>query len=101
MRMTFEIESIEDAQNAIQMLHTFIAAHSTEAIVPPKRMAVVELDLSVRTNYCLSAEGISWVDELVKFAEWELLKVPNLGRKSVLEIKEVLDSRGLRLGMPK
>ena len=60
---------------------------------------VDELGLTARTNNCLKAENIHYTGELVQRTEAELLKTPNLGRKSLNELKEVLASRGLRLGM--
>ena len=60
---------------------------------------VDELELTVRSANCLKAENIYYIGELIQRTENELLKTPNLGRKSLNEIKEVLASRGLTLGM--
>jgi DNA-directed RNA polymerase subunit alpha len=60
---------------------------------------VDELELTVRSANCLKAENIYHIGDLVQRTENELLKTPNLGRKSLNEIKEVLESRGLKLGV--
>ena len=60
---------------------------------------VDELELTVRSANCLKAEDIYYIGDLIQRTENELLKTPNLGRKSLNEIKEVLASRGLTLGM--
>jgi DNA-directed RNA polymerase subunit alpha len=60
---------------------------------------VDELELTVRSANCLKAENIYYIGDLVQRTENELLKTPNLGRKSLNEIKEVLASRGLTLGV--
>ena len=60
---------------------------------------VDELALTVRSANCLKAENIYYIGDLIQRTENELLKTPNLGRKSLNEIKEVLASRGLTLGM--
>ena len=57
------------------------------------------LELTVRSANCLKAENIYYIGDLIQRTETELLKTPNLGRKSLNEIKEVLASRGLTLGM--
>jgi DNA-directed RNA polymerase subunit alpha len=59
---------------------------------------VDELELTVRSANCLKAENIYYIGDLIQRTENELLKTPNLGRKSLNEIKEVLASRGLTLG---
>jgi DNA-directed RNA polymerase subunit alpha len=60
---------------------------------------VDELELTVRSANCLKAEAIQYIGDLVRRSEQDLLKTPNLGRKSLSEIKEVLAARGLTLGM--
>jgi len=60
---------------------------------------VDDLELTVRSANCLKAETIYLVGDLVQHTEVELLKTPNLGKKSLIEIKEVLAARGLSLGM--
>ena len=60
---------------------------------------VDELELTVRSANCLKAENIYYIGDLIQRTENELLKTPNLGRKSMNEINEVLASRGLTLGM--
>jgi DNA-directed RNA polymerase subunit alpha len=60
---------------------------------------VDELELTVRSANCLKAEQIYYIGDLVQRTETELLKTPNLGKKSLTEIKEVLAQRELSLGM--
>jgi DNA-directed RNA polymerase subunit alpha len=60
---------------------------------------VDELELTVRSANCLKAENIHYIGDLVQKTEVELLRTPNLGKKSLTEIKEVLESHGLTLGM--
>jgi len=60
---------------------------------------VDELELTVRSANCLKAENIYYIGDLIQKTENELLKTPNLGKKSLTEIKDVLASRGLSLGM--
>jgi len=60
---------------------------------------VDDLELTVRSANCLKAENIYYIGDLIQRTETELLKTPKLGRKSLNEIKEVLASRGLTLGM--
>ena len=60
---------------------------------------VDELELSVRSANCLKNDNIIYIGDLVGKTEAEMLRTPNFGRKSLNEIKEVLSSMGLRLGM--
>lgn len=60
---------------------------------------VDDLELTVRSANCLKAEAVHYIGDLVQKTEVELLKTPNLGKKSLTEIKDVLASRGLSLGM--
>jgi DNA-directed RNA polymerase subunit alpha len=60
---------------------------------------VDDLELTVRSANCLKAENIYFIGDLIQRTEVELLKTPNLGKKSLTEIKDVLASKGLSLGM--
>lgn len=60
---------------------------------------VDDLELTVRSANCLKAEAIHYIGDLVQCTEIELLRTPNLGKKSLTEIKDVLASRGISLGM--
>src|SRR4030081_1975132 len=72
----------------------------TRILVDPILLRPVDdLELTVRSANCLKAENIYYIGDLIQRTETELLKTPNLGRKSLNEIKEVLASRGLTLGM--
>jgi DNA-directed RNA polymerase subunit alpha len=71
----------------------------TSLVDPILMRPVDDLELTVRSANCLKAENIYYIGDLIQRTETELLKTPNLGRKSLNEIKEVLASRGLTLGM--
>jgi len=71
----------------------------TPPVDPILLRPVDDLELTVRSANCLKAENIYYIGDLIQRTETELLKTPNLGRKSLNEIKEVLASRGLTLGM--
>ena len=71
----------------------------TTSVDPILLRPVDDLELTVRSANCLKAENIYYIGDLIQRTETELLKTPNLGRKSLNEIKEVLASRGLTLGM--
>ena len=71
---------------------------ATASFDPVLLKPVDDLELTVRSANCLKAENIHYIGDLVQRTETELLKTPNLGRKSLNEIKEVLSQRGLALG---
>ena len=71
-----------------------------EEVDPVLLRPVDDLELTVRSANCLKAENIYYIGDLVQRTETELLKTPNLGKKSLTEIKDVLASKGLSLGMP-
>jgi DNA-directed RNA polymerase subunit alpha len=71
-----------------------------EADVDPLLLRPVDdLELTVRSANCLKAENIYYIGDLIQRTEVELLKTPNLGKKSLTEIKDVLASHGLSLGV--
>ncbi len=70
-----------------------------EKIDPLLLRPVDDLELTVRSANCLKAENIYYIGDLIQRTEVELLKTPNLGKKSLTEIKDVLASRGLSLGV--
>ncbi len=75
-------------------------ASSPEPDIDPILLRPVDdLELTVRSANCLKAESIYYVGDLIQRTEVELLKTPNLGKKSLTEIKDVLAARGLSLGM--
>ncbi|MBU0603636.1 MAG: DNA-directed RNA polymerase subunit alpha [Gammaproteobacteria bacterium] len=76
-----------------------VEARKPAQIDPILLRPVDDLELTVRSANCLKAENIYYIGDLIQRTENELLKTPNLGRKSLNEIKEVLASRGLTLGM--
>ena len=75
------------------------APRSAQQFDPILLRPVDELELTVRSANCLKAENIYYIGDLIQRTEVELLKTPNLGKKSLTEIKDVLASRGLSLGM--
>lgn len=90
-----------------QQLMVFVEFQSTETneqelkpdeVDPVLLRPVDDLELTVRSANCLKAENIYYIGDLVQRSEVELLKTPNLGKKSLTEIKDVLASRGLSLG---
>ncbi len=70
-----------------------------ESIDPVLLRPVDDLELTVRSANCLKAENIFYIGDLIQRTEVELLKTPNLGRKSLTEIKDILALKGLSLGM--
>ena len=96
------------ARILVDQLSVFAALEGGEQVAEAGRGASVDpmllrpvddLELTVRSANCLKAESIYYIGDLIQRTENELLKTPNLGRKSLNEIKEVLASRGLTLGM--
>ncbi len=75
------------------------AEEITDEVDPILLRPVDDLELTVRSANCLKAENIYFIGDLIQRTEVELLKTPNLGKKSLTEIKEVLSSRGLSLGI--
>lgn len=73
--------------------------HGVPQVDPMLCLPVDDLELTVRSANCLKAESINYIGDLIQRTETELLKTPNLGRKSLNEIKDVLAARGLSLGM--
>ncbi len=111
-----ETDGTLDAEDAIKYASTILSDQLSSfvdftVIEPPKEeepeeqvdpallQAIDELDLTVRSANCLKAENIYYVGDLIQRSEMELLKTPNLGKKSLTEIKDVLASKGLSLGM--
>jgi len=83
-------------------LHSEIVPEATKAedeIDPILLRPVDDLELTVRSANCLKAEDIYYIGDLIQRTEVELLKTPNLGKKSLTEIKDVLATRGLSLGL--
>jgi len=102
-------EAIRTAATIMQdQLSTFVdlsgkeeveAASEEPEVDPVLLRPVDDLELTVRSANCLKAEQIYYIGDLIQRTEVELLKTPNLGKKSLTEIKDVLASRGLSLGM--
>ena len=83
-------------------LHSEIVPEASKAedeIDPILLRPVDDLELTVRSANCLKAEDIYYIGDLIQRTEVELLKTPNLGKKSLTEIKDVLATRGLSLGL--
>ncbi len=102
-------EAVKQAANILaDQLSVFVdfvarteeAEQNTSQTLDPVLMRPIdELELTVRSTNCLKAESILYVGDLVQRSEVELLKTPNLGKKSLTEIKEVLKVHNLSLGM--
>lgn len=102
-------EAIRISANILQrQLHSFVDMKFEESrsdhkerndFEPILLRPVDDLELTVRSANCLKAENIYYIGDLVQKTENELLKTPNLGKKSLTEIKDVLASRNLSLGM--
>ena len=86
-------------QNTVDPAALAAASNAAPQFDPILLRPVDELELTVRSANCLKAEAIQYIGDLVRRTEQDLLKTPNLGRKSLSEIKEVLAARGLTLGM--
>ncbi len=101
--------AVRRAANILQMqLASFVDLESTEVteaeivkstVDPILMQSIDDLELTVRSANCLKAENIYYIGDLVQRTEGDLLKTPNLGKKSLNEIKDVLAQRGLSLGM--
>ena len=102
-------EAIRRAATILQkQLSIFVNLEATEHDEPEKNSPEVDpillrpvddLELTVRSANCLKAENIYYIGDLIQRTEVELLKTPNLGKKSLTEIKDVLASYSLSLGM--
>ena len=102
-------EAIRCAATILQhQLNVFVDLHSEVIAEPEERedeidpillRPVDDLELTVRSANCLKAEDIYYIGDLIQRTEVELLKTPNLGKKSLTEIKDVLATRGLSLGL--
>ena len=82
-----------------KVLEEEVVEEKAPTVDPALLQAIDDLDLTVRSANCLKAENIYYVGDLIQRSEMELLKTPNLGKKSLTEIKDVLASKGLSLGM--
>lgn len=89
--VNFDVEAVEAEEAASEA--------EGEGLNESLYRCVDELDLSVRSANCLQNADIKYVGELVQRSEQEMLKTKNFGRKSLLEIKEILGGMGLSLGM--
>jgi DNA-directed RNA polymerase subunit alpha len=117
-KLTIELETngTIDPEEAIRIsasilqrqLHAFVDMRFEESLADKKEQnkfdpillrPVDDLELTVRSANCLKAENIFYIGDLVQKTENELLKTPNLGKKSLTEIKDVLAARSLSLGV--
>ena len=102
-------EAVRRAANILSnQISIFVDLKSPEAKAEEKKAPdmdplllrpVDDLELTVRSANCLKAENIFYIGDLIQRSEFELLKTPNLGKKSLTEIKDVLAQHGLSLGM--
>ncbi|MGA9333255.1 MAG: DNA-directed RNA polymerase subunit alpha [Rudaea sp.] len=97
-------KAAEIMQDQLTIFGDFTRRESTDTkdeksgVDPVLLRPIDDLELTVRSANCLKAESIYYIGDLVQRTEVELLKTPNLGKKSLTEIKDVLGSRGLSLG---
>jgi len=82
----------------LELVEEEAALPTSDDFDPQLLAAVDELELTVRSANCLKAEQIYYIGDLIQKSEQDLLRTPNLGRKSLNEIKEVLTEKGLNLG---
>ena len=82
----------------LELVEEEAALPTSDDFDPQLLAAVDELELTVRSANCLKAEQIYYIGDLIQKSEQDLLRTPNLGRKSLNEIKEVLTEKGLALG---
>jgi len=82
----------------LELVEEVEALPTSDDFDPQLLAAVDELELTVRAANCLKAEQIYYIGDLIQKTEQDLLRTPNLGRKSLNEIKEVLTDKGLELG---
>jgi len=115
--LTIETNGTIDPEHAVReaagilrnQLSVFVDLSSEEHAEPERKeeveidpillRSIDDLELTVRSANCLKAESIYYIGDLIQRTEVELLKTPNLGKKSLTEIKDVLAARGLSLGM--
>lgn len=92
----------------VDQFAVFVELKSQQRLEPVHRMievnplflrSVDDLELTVRSVNCLKAANIFYIGDLIQKTELELLKTPNLGKKSLTEIKEILETKGLSLGL--
>ncbi len=114
--LNIETNGTLDPEDAIRKAATILVNQlesfvDLKTIVPPKKKevksefnpillcSVDDLELTVRSANCLKTESIHYIGDLVQKTEIDLLKTPNLGKKSLTEIKDVLATKGLKLGI--
>ncbi len=94
------VEQFKAFANLTETAEAEVEAGTQEPTIDPILLRPVDdLELTVRSANCLKAENIFLIGDLIQRTEVELLKTPNLGKKSLTEIKDVLATRGLSLGM--
>ncbi|USS94061.1 DNA-directed RNA polymerase subunit alpha [Buchnera aphidicola] len=89
-----QLEAFVDLKDICEPIEQVIKPEFDVILLKP----VDDLELTVRSANCLKAESIHYIGDLVQKTEVDLLKTPNLGKKSLTEIKDILASRGLSLG---
>ena len=94
-----QLASFADLKGVVTTSEVGSKGPSSPLVDPILLRPIDELELTVRSANCLKAENIYYIGDLIQRSETELLKTPNLGRKSLNEIKDVLAARGLTLGM--
>ena len=96
------VKSVEDLTDTLKGLTKIIHEENNKDKLPWNILMVkkiVDLELSVRALNCLKKENIVYVGDLVQKKEYELLRIRDFGRKSLREIKKILNTMGLKLGV--
>jgi DNA-directed RNA polymerase subunit alpha len=94
-----QLQNLLSAFSASDLAADSVGGRHAADMDPGLLRKVDELELTVRSANCLKAEGIERVGDLIQRTETDLLRTPNLGKKSLTEIKTVLAEQGLSLGM--
>ena len=95
-----QLQNLLSAFSAPDLAADSVGGRHSADMDPDLLRKVDDLELTVRSANCLKAEGIERVGDLIQRTETDLLRTPNLGKKSLTEIKAVLAEHGLKLGTP-
>jgi DNA-directed RNA polymerase subunit alpha len=97
--MADHLELLINFEGDLEAAEEVVRDEERERVKQLLKMRVDELELSVRSSNCLRCANIHTLSDLVRNQESEMLKYKNFGRKSLIELNEVLSNMGLRFGM--
>lgn len=99
--LTFLIDRVSNTENDRKEDHESYEPKIYEILkdIPDLLKRVDHLELCIRPHNCLRAERISYIGDLVQLSEVDLLRIPNFGKGSLIDIKASLERMGLKLGM--